>query len=112
MADDKPRSPRRGAAPNYGAKNGKAVGVSRREVIAGAGAVSLGLSGKASAELKAGWHQTDITDGPLPAARPKPSNKPYNVILFISDEETYRLRPAEGYTLPARAGLQNTLVFN
>ena len=106
MADDKPRSPRRGTAPNYGAKNGKAVGVSRREVIAGAGAASLGLSGKASAEQKAGWHQTDITDGPLPAARAKPLNKPYNVILFISDEETYTLRPAEGYALPARAELR------
>ena len=106
MADNKPRSPRRGTAPNYGAKNGKAVGVSRREVIAGAGAASLGLSGKASAEQKAGWHQTDITDGPLPAARAKPLNKPYNVILFISDEETYTLRPAEGYALPARADLR------
>ena len=86
MAGNNPKSPRRGLAPKDRGNERKTGGVSRREVIAGAGAASLGLSGRASAEPQKGWHQTpitDITDGPMPAARPKPSNKPYNVILFI-----------------------------
>ncbi len=41
-----------------------------------------------------------------PAARSAPSDRPYNLVLFISDEEAYHLRPAEGYALPARNELQ------
>ena len=42
---------------------------------------------------------------PYPASRNTPSGQPYNVVLFISDEEAYHLRPAEGYTTPAREEL-------
>lgn len=106
MAGNNPKSPRRGLAPKDRGNERKTGGVSRREVIAGAGAATLGLSGQASAKPPAGGNQVEITAGPLPAARSTPSDKPYNVILFISDEETYALRPAEGYTLPARAELR------
>lgn len=89
-------------------------GLNRREVmIAGAGAAALGsglgIRESSAVQSQLGWHQkpiTDITVGPLPAARPTPQNKPYNIILFISDEETYKLRPTEGYHLPARAELR------
>ena len=49
MADDKPRSPRRGVARKDGGKEGKAGGVNRREVIVGTGAATLGLSGPVAA---------------------------------------------------------------
>jgi arylsulfatase len=43
---------------------------------------------------------------PHPAKRTKPLGRPYNMVLIISDEEAYHLRPAEGYTTPAREQLQ------
>jgi arylsulfatase len=41
-----------------------------------------------------------------PAARSGAPDRPYNIVLFISDEETYHVRPAEGYSVPARHELQ------
>lgn len=43
---------------------------------------------------------------PYPARRAKPLDRPYNMVLFISDEEAYHLRPAEGYSTPGREELQ------
>lgn len=43
---------------------------------------------------------------PVPASRTGPLDRPYNMVLFITDEEAYHLRPAEGYATPARAELQ------
>ncbi len=41
-----------------------------------------------------------------PAARAKPLDRHYNMVLFISDEETYHVRPAKNYALPGRYELQ------
>ena len=38
----------------------------------------------------------------LSGNRAKPLDRPYNIVLFISDEETYHMRPAEDYALRAR----------
>jgi arylsulfatase A-like enzyme len=43
---------------------------------------------------------------PYPASRTTPLDRPYNAVLFISDEEAYHIRPAEGYAVPAREELQ------
>jgi len=106
MADDQPRSPRRGVARKDGGKEGKAGGVNRREVIVGTGAATLGLSGPVAAGTPSEAERVVKVAGAAPAARAAPLGKPYNMILFISDEEAYKLRPADGYTLPARAELR------
>ncbi len=71
----------------------KTPGFSRRGLLAAAGAVSaLPLVTK----VKAAEANTPGT---------KPEGPPYNVILIVTDEESYALRPAEGYSLPAREEL-------
>ena len=40
-----------------------------------------------------------------PASRSAPLGRPFNIVLFISDEEAYHLRPAAGYSTPAREEL-------
>ena len=83
--------------------------VSRRDMLlAGAGAAVLGaLPQRATAET------TDkpspgapAATSPYPASRPAPLGRPYNVVLFISDEEAYHIRPAEGFTTPGREELK------
>lgn len=106
MAGDRPRSPRRGAARKDGVKAGLAGSLSRRDVIVGTGAATLGLSGQVAAGAPVVAERDTKVANPAPAARAVPSDKPYNVILFISDEEAYKLRPTEGYTLPARTELR------
>lgn len=83
-------------------------GVSRRNVIKiGTGAAAFGpLVGLSSANAE-GTGSPDIDQSaPMSASREKPADHPYNVILFISDEEAYHLRPAEGFSTPAREELQ------
>lgn len=98
--------------PNFDRENdsnGKPVrnsGVSRRDVLqAGTGAAALGALPQA-ANAQAPDTANATPAAPFPARRSAPPDRPYNVVLFISDEETYHLRPAEGYTTPARAELQ------
>jgi len=109
-------------------------GVSRRDVLkAGTGAAALGAlpqvaSAQTSAATKGPVAPTERqseagqTEGPIltynpgigpfrgdrtyPATRAKPLDRPYNVVLFISDEECYHVRPAENYVLPGRYELQ------
>ena len=83
-------------------------GVSRRDLIkAGSGAAALGmLPQTANAATGDTQGATTVAAGPYPASRTTPLGRPYNVVLFISDEETYHLRPTEGYTTPAREELQ------
>jgi len=82
------------------------AGVSRRDVLqAGTGAAALGALPQA-AKAQAPDTANATPTAPFPARRTAPLDRPYNVVLFISDEETYHLRPAEGYTTPAREELQ------
>ena len=43
---------------------------------------------------------------PFPASRNGPLDRPYNVVLFVTDEEAYHLRAVRGFATPARAELQ------
>lgn len=87
-----------------------AVGKSlnRRDVLrAGTMAAAAGAIPAGSAEA-AGPSECapKVTAGPLPASRDGKLDRPYNIILFINDEEAYHVRPAEGYTTPARDELK------
>jgi hypothetical protein len=68
-------------------------GIGRRSLLqAGLGTATIGtLVGPAAAQA------TDPTEptAPLPASRSAPLERPYNIVLFITDEEAYHLRPAE-----------------
>lgn len=89
--------------------NGLHPGVSRRDVLrAGPGVAVLGaLSGVASAQTReTPTAREPVSVAAVPASRSTPAGRPYNVVLFISDEEAYHLRPAEGYVTPAREELQ------
>ncbi|CTQ56058.1 arylsulfatase [Roseibium album] len=83
-------------------------GVSRRKVLqAGTGAAALGpFAGLSSAAAQTEDTSNPAEPGPQEASRDTPADHPYNMILFISDEEAYHLRPAEGFSTPARAELQ------
>jgi len=92
-------------APPHSAHRSKAA-INRRDVLrAGTGAAAAGV-------LSAGQTKADdstvtkVTAGPLPAARSDAPDRPYNIVLFISDEEAYHLRPADGYTTSARDHLK------
>ena len=81
-------------------------GVGRRIVLgslgAGLGAASLAaVPGSAEAQTPAA-----PSAAPFPASRGGPLGRPYNVILITTDEEAFHLRPAEGFTTPARTELQ------
>ena len=92
-------------------RNGAPEGVGRRAVLggglgAGLGAASLAaLPGSAEGQMPAAPPPAGST-APFPASRNGPLDRPYNVILFITDEEAYQLRAAEGFATPARAELQ------
>ena len=81
--------------------------VSRRDMLlAGGAAATLGALPKgAGAADTPGAKMSASESGPYPANRKTPLGRPHNVILFISDEEAYHIRPAEGYTTPAREEL-------
>jgi arylsulfatase A-like enzyme len=109
---------------NHGAgETTRPAGISRRDVLrAGTGAAAAGaLPSAASAQAPATAPATAAPPAAAPpgaephpakppaqypAQRTTPLGRPYNIVLFISDEEAYHLRPAEGYTTPARAELQ------
>ncbi len=76
------------------------LGLSRRKLLAVAGATStLPLFTAAEAAEKT---ETQASGTPTSA---NAKGAPYNVILIITDEESHGLRPAEGYSLPAREEL-------
>ncbi|MEM9592512.1 MAG: sulfatase-like hydrolase/transferase, partial [Pseudomonadota bacterium] len=76
--------------------------LSRRDLlVAGGAAATLGALPQGASSAPA----TQPRSGPYPPARKTTADRPFNVILFISDEEAYRLRPAEDYTTPAREEL-------
>ncbi|MDJ0514412.1 MAG: sulfatase-like hydrolase/transferase [Methyloceanibacter sp.] len=84
--------------------------VSRRDMlVAGGAAAAFGTlpSGAGAepteAEQPAKSHKQ--SGKPHPARRSEPLDRPYNLVLFISDEEAYHLRPAEGYSTPGREEL-------
>ncbi|HUC18387.1 MAG TPA: sulfatase-like hydrolase/transferase [Acetobacteraceae bacterium] len=86
-------------------------GVGRRAML-GAG-LGVGLSAASLTALpKSAEGQTTIapppagSTAPFPAARNGPLGRPYNVVLIMTDEEAYHLRPTEGFSTPARAELQ------
>jgi arylsulfatase A-like enzyme len=86
-------------------------GVGRRSVLgglgAGLGAASLAAVPRgAEAQTPPAASPTTASAAPFPASRSGPLGRPYNVILITTDEEAFHLRPAEGYTTPARAELQ------
>jgi len=80
--------------------------VSRRDMLLAGGAVAAfgALPSGADAEGSKPSAPKDSAE-PHPARRTTPLGHPYNVILFISDEEAYHVRPAQGYTTPAREEL-------
>jgi arylsulfatase len=78
-------------------------GVGRRAVL-GAGLGGLGAASLAALPGSAASQTPSTT--PLPASRSGPLDRPYNVVLIVTDEEAYHLRPAEGFATPARAELQ------
>lgn len=90
-----------------GAKTEGSV-VSRRNVLkAGSSAAALGpFAGLTSAVAQTDETSIATSSAPYEASRATPADHPYNMILFISDEEAYHLRPAEGFETPARAELQ------
>lgn len=98
-------------------------GLSRRDLIkAGTGAAAItalpdlaaaqATAAPSSAVPAAAARADNPGVGPFatgktfPAARSGQAERPYNMVLFISDEEAYHLRRAEGYALPARNELQ------
>ncbi|MCP4381713.1 MAG: sulfatase-like hydrolase/transferase [Hyphomicrobiales bacterium] len=84
-------------------------GVSRRDLLkGGAGAAALGALAGAENAHAADAEQAgeSTTEAPFPASRTEPPDRPYNLVLFISDEEAYHVRPAEGFSTPAREELQ------
>ena len=85
-------------------------GVGRRAVLGAAsavGAASLAaLPGTAAGQTPTTQPAQGASTAPLPASRSGPLDRPYNVVLIITDEEAYHLRPAEGFATPARAELQ------
>jgi arylsulfatase A-like enzyme len=87
-------------------------GVGRRGLLgaglaAGLGAASLAALPASAEGLTPTASPQPGSTSPFPASRNKPGDRPYNVILFITDEEAYHLRPAEGFATPARAELQS-----
>ena len=81
--------------------------VSRRDVLrAGTGAAAAGAFPQGTSAQVAETARPADQAAPYPAGRATPLGRPYNIVLFISDEEAYHLRPAEGYSTPARAELQ------
>jgi arylsulfatase A-like enzyme len=83
-------------------QRGRPAGLGRRELLqAGLGAAAFGaLPNDVGAQTPPGQAS------PFPASRSGPLDRPYNVILIITDEESYHLRPADGFATPARAELQ------
>ncbi len=84
-------------------QGGEGYEISRRDVLGATALVAAasGLAGAADAETGSADES-----GPFPASRAGKSSHPYNMILIITDEESYRLRPAMGYSLPAREELK------
>jgi arylsulfatase A-like enzyme len=81
------------------------LSVSRRDLLrAGGTAAALGLLPPGAIAAPEPVSSLPAS-GPVPARRAAPLGRPYNVVLLISDEEAYHLRPAAGYTTPARAEL-------
>jgi arylsulfatase A-like enzyme len=85
-------------------------GVGRRAVL-GAGLGGLGAASFAALPGSAAGQAPTTpppqgSTAPFPASRSGPLDRPYNVVLIITDEEAYHLRPAEGFAIPARAELQ------
>lgn len=79
-------------------------GISRRSLL-GATTIAATIPGLG---LKAAGAQDDAADqdaGQAPS-QAAAAAAPYNVILIITDEEAYHLRPTEGYALPARDELK------
>lgn len=73
---------------------------------AGLGAASLAASAGSAEGQTPTAPPPPGSAAPFAASRNGPLDRPYNVILIITDEEAYHLRPAEGFTAPARAELQ------
>jgi arylsulfatase A-like enzyme len=97
----------RTATPADGAQRRTAV--SRRDVLrTGISAAALATMPRVAAAQSVPGSSTaaPISTAAQPAARTAPLERPYNIVLLITDEEAYHLRPAEGYSLPARAELQ------
>jgi hypothetical protein len=83
------------------------AGVSRRDVLrAGTGVAAAGAFPQGTSAQIGQTSRAADQAAPYPASRTTPHGRPYNIVLFISDEEAYHLRPAEGYSTPARAELQ------
>jgi arylsulfatase A-like enzyme len=86
-------------------------GVRRRAVLGGGLGAGLGTAPFAALPRSAEGQTPTApmpagSTAPFPASRSGPRDRPYNVVLFITDEEAYDLRVAEGYATPARAELQ------
>jgi arylsulfatase len=82
-------------------------GVSRRDMLlAGGSAAALGVLPQAgNAKTPATSSKASASTAPYPAQRTTPRGRPYNLVLFISDEEAYHIRPAQGFTTPGREEL-------
>jgi hypothetical protein len=101
MADSHQPGARKGSG--HGSKHS---GFSSREVlIGGAGAAALGALPQQTAAETAGAASSATPGVAYPASRSAPVDRPYNIVLFISDEEAYHIRPAAGYSTPAREEL-------
>lgn len=90
-------------------KSAHQSGVGRRTVLGslGAGLGAVGLAGRpVGAAVPELTPKPAAPSAPFPASRSAPLGRPYNMILITTDEEAYHLRPADGYSTPARAELQ------
>jgi arylsulfatase A-like enzyme len=82
--------------------------LSRRDVLlGGAGAAALGVLPQVAVAQGQDEASRSIESATAsyPASRTTPLGRPYNIVLFISDEEAYHIRPADGYSTPAREEL-------
>lgn len=94
------------SSSNSSATSPETGSVSRRGVLkAGTAAVSLGALGRSTNAAARSDTLDETVSTAFSAQREAPSDRPYNLILFISDEEAYHLRQADGYTLPGRTEL-------
>ncbi|MTI00032.1 sulfatase-like hydrolase/transferase [Roseibium sp. RKSG952] len=80
-------------------------GVTRRGILKGGTTAALSIGTLSAPAFAQAQSQSSDKSQPHPASRQSSHDRPYNMILIISDEEAYRLRKATDYSLPAREEL-------
>lgn len=102
--------PKRSDYESEGEKEPFSQGIKRRTVLQTGGtlAASTVLGGTTAAQESGpqAANQPTDDDSAVAAQRVSAPDRPYNVILFISDEEAFQIRIAPGFETPARDELK------